>query len=145
MHVIDTFLAIPQNISVSLDALNLTAGLGALETVALASTSPNSGTIFMPDNGAFQAIGTTFAAMTLDQLTLVVEHHMLLPNVVLYSSQFSNESLPDIESHGQLRISIEAGRSFVNGAAVTVPNVIVAEGVVHVIDRYGWALRRYFY
>ena len=97
----------------------------------------------MPDDGAFQAIGTIFTAMTLEQLTLVVEHHMLLPNVVLYSSQFSNESLPDFESHGHLQISIEAGISFVNGAAVTVPNVIVAEGVVHVIDRYGCAIRTY--
>jgi len=45
-----------------------------------------------------------------------------------------NMTLPTLNG-GNVTINIQNGSVFVNGAQVVVPDVLVANGVIHVIDK----------
>lgn len=89
-------------------------------------------TIFAPSNAAFQAIGSAVGTLTMQQLTGILEYHVV-QGVVGYSSLLGNVSLPTVGG-GNVTITVENGNVFVNSAEVITPNVLVANGVVHVID-----------
>jgi uncharacterized surface protein with fasciclin (FAS1) repeats len=55
--------------------------------------------------------------------------------IVGYSSLLSNTTLTTVNG-GNVTITVEDGSVFLNSAKVIIPNVLVANGVVHVIDKY---------
>lgn len=135
IHIIDTVLTIPQSAADTAMAANLTSLAGALTTANLVDTvdSLKDVTIFAPDNSAFQAIGSALGTLSVDQLTSILTYHVV-QGTVGYSSMLSNMTLMTVNG-ANLTITIEDGSVFVNSAKVVVPNVLIAGGVVHVIDR----------
>lgn len=134
VHVIDNVLTIPQNVSTTAVASNLTALAGALTSANLvgALDSARDLTIFAPNNAAFQNIGSAVGNLTTEQLTSVLGYHVV-NGTVAYSSTLSNTTVRS--STGQeLRITVVGGNVFVNSARVVLADVLVANGVVHVID-----------
>jgi uncharacterized surface protein with fasciclin (FAS1) repeats len=91
-------------------------------------------TIFAPSNAAFQAIGSAVGSLSTAQLANILEYHVI-NGTVGYSTLLTNESIPTVAGKN-VTITIEDGSVFVNSAKVIVPNVLVANGVVHVIDKY---------
>ena len=91
---------------------------------------------FIPNNAAFQAISNILANASIADLTGILGYH-LVPDVVAYSTDLmSGMELPTFVNK-TLKVTVEkTGDIFINGAKVLVPNVIVQEGVVHVIDQY---------
>ena len=135
IHVVDNFLTIPQNISTTLDALNDTSALGAIAMSGITSgTLPANLTAFIPNNAAFQAIGSDLANVSMTQLEGILAYH-IVPDVVGYSTDLMNGSMLTTVSGGNLTITIDGSDVFVNSAKVVVPNVLVKEGVVHIIDK----------
>lgn len=136
IHIIDTVLTIPQLVSSTAVAANLTSLAGALKTTNLVSTvdSLKDVTIFAPSNSAFQAIGSAIGTLTTAQLSSILTYHVV-QGTVGYSSILSNTTLKTVNGEN-VTITIEDGSVFVNSAKVVTPNVLVAGGVVHVIDRY---------
>jgi uncharacterized surface protein with fasciclin (FAS1) repeats len=134
IHIIDTVLTIPESDAATAEAANLTALAGALITANLVDTVDGlkDVTIFAPSNAAFQAIGSAVGTLTMQQLTGILEYHVV-QGVVGYSSLLGNMSLPTVGG-GNVTITVENGNVFVNSAEVITPNVLVANGVVHVID-----------
>ena len=133
IHVIDTFLTLPQNISATLVPLNLTAAAGALETANIAAGPlPANLTAFIPNNAAFQAIANILANASIETLQGVLAYH-LVPNIVAYSTDLTNMTVPTL-ANSTLNITVEGDNVFVNSARVLIPNILVQEGVVHVID-----------
>jgi hypothetical protein len=114
----------------------VTALVGALTQANLASTvdSLHDVTIFAPSNAAFQAIGSAVGSLSTAQLASILEYHVI-NGTVGYSSLLTNETIKTVQG-GSVTITIEDGSVFVNSAKVIVPNVLVANGVVHVIDKY---------
>lgn len=53
----------------------------------------------------------------------------------LYSTDFQDGAVVETLQGQSLKVSIKDGNIFVNNAQVVVPDVLVANGVVHVIDR----------
>lgn len=130
----DSVLTIPQLITTTLDDLNLTAALGAITRTNLAGIGdvlPDV-TVFAPDNAAFQAIASEIANMSIAQLTNVLEFHVL-NGTVLYSTMLQNNSIPTSEGVN-LQFTTTNGSIFVNNARIVIPDVLVANGVMHVID-----------
>ncbi len=84
--------------------------------------------------GFFQAIGSAVGNLTSSQLTNILEYHVV-QGTVGYSTLLSNTSLKTVAG-GNVTITIENGSVFVNSAKVITPNVLVNNGVVHVIDAY---------
>lgn len=90
-------------------------------------------TIFAPSNAAFQAIGSALPNLTTDQLTSILTYHVV-QGTVGYSSLLRNTTLKTVGG-GNVTITVQGGSVFVNSAKVIVPDVLVANGVVHVIDK----------
>jgi uncharacterized surface protein with fasciclin (FAS1) repeats len=134
VHIIDSVLTLPQNISSTAVAANLTAAVGALTRADLAMTLDEmmDVTVFVPNNEAFDAIGNLARNLSTEDLTSILTYHVI-NGTVAYSTSLMNMSVPTLNGEN-VTISIIDGDVFVNSARVTVPDVLVANGVVHVID-----------
>ncbi|OTA52439.1 FAS1 domain-containing protein [Hypoxylon sp. EC38] len=135
IHIIDRLLYIPQNVSETLSNANLTAAEGAVNTVNLTDSVINTHdvTIFAPDNDAFNAIGSIISNLTSDDLTNIIGYHVVNGSVN-YSTQLQNTTLTTVNGQN-ITITVENGTVYVNSARVTVPDILLANGVVHVIDQ----------
>jgi len=134
IHIIDTFLTIPLNISSTAVAANLTAAAGALTKADLvdALDTLKDVTCFVPNNEAFQSIGSALENASMVDLVRILQYHVI-NGTVGYSSDLSNTSLTTLGG-SNVTITVEDGNVFVNSAKVLIPDVLVANGVVHVID-----------
>lgn len=135
VHIIDNVLTIPTNASSSAAAGGLTALAGALTAEKLVDTVDGlkDVTIFAPSNSAFQAIGSALGNLTSQQLTDILEYHVI-NGTVGYSSMLMNDTqLTAVDGHN-ITVRIENGSVFVDSAKVVTPNLLIANGVVHVID-----------
>lgn len=137
IHIIDRFLTLPQNISTTAIALNLTSAVGALTAANLATTVDSTPdlTVFVPNNAAFQAIGGNLANLTIQQITSVLTYHVVAGSPPLYSTNIMNGSSLQTLNGANVTVRVQGSNVFVNNARVIQPNVLVANGVVHVIDR----------
>ncbi|KAI9150298.1 fasciclin domain-containing protein 3 [Paramyrothecium foliicola] len=134
VHKIDRILTIPLNFSRTATALGLSAGVGALEATDLLDTvdTLQDVTIFLPENEAFQAVGSAFANASTETLQSVLQYHAVAGSVV-FSTQVTNTSVETVQGN-QLNLTVIDGTVFVNSAKVVLPNVILSNGVLHVID-----------
>ncbi|CZR57765.1 related to TGF beta induced protein ig-h3 precursor [Phialocephala subalpina] len=134
IHIINKVLTIPTTPANTATSLNLTSLAGALTQANLVNTvdSLRDITIFAPSNAAFQAIGSVLGNLSTEQLASVLTYHVV-NGTVGYSSGLTNTTLTTVGG-GQITIRIENGSIFANSATVITPDVLVANGVVHVID-----------
>lgn len=136
IHVINSVLQIPTNLSTALIAGKLSAAYGALSAANL--LGPANGlkdvTIFAPNNSGFANIASVLANASTDTLVQVLEYHVVNGSTPLYSSSLSNTTVKSLQGN-DLTVRIENGSVFVNNAKVIIPDLLVAGGVVHVIDQ----------
>lgn len=136
IHVIDRLLVLPEVVSDTLTTANLTGLRGALNATNLldaVDTTPDL-TIFAPSTEAFENIGSALANASVEDIASILTYHVV-NGTVGYSSDLSNGTTLQTLNGQNLTITIgEGGRVFVNNARVTIPNILVANGVVHVID-----------
>lgn len=109
-------------------------------------------TVFVPNNAAFEAIGSAVGNLTMEQLAGILAYHGKLPpcqictllstlttavvnGTVGYSSTLMNGSKLTAMNGEMLTITIDNSSVFVNSAKVVQADVLVANGVVHVIDK----------
>jgi uncharacterized surface protein with fasciclin (FAS1) repeats len=134
IHIINKVLTIPGKPSITAVAANLTDLAGALKTANLISTVDQARdvTIFAPNNAAFESIGNLVGNLTAQALGAVLGYHVVV-GTVDYSTKITNTTVKS--SAGQdLTLRVENGSVFVNQAKVILPDVLVDNGVVHVID-----------
>lgn len=91
-------------------------------------------TVFIPTNAAFEAISSTTATLTQAQLQDVLTLHVL-NDAVVYSPSIpaGTTSLPTV--NGEDVTIVNNGTILVDQATVIAPNVVLRNGVGHVIDR----------
>ncbi|KAJ3312390.1 hypothetical protein HDV04_003140 [Boothiomyces sp. JEL0838] len=148
VHVVDTVLIPPTSASKTATAAGLSSLVNALVQVGLVDTldSAQNITIFAPVNSAFDKL-TAFAKanglnITNEILTTVLKSHVI-PSVI-YSSDIvaagkpvtvkalSGAPITAVYQNGSVLIS-GAGNS--SPATVSVADVLIDHGVVHVIDQ----------
>ncbi|KAJ4423308.1 hypothetical protein N0V82_002035 [Gnomoniopsis sp. IMI 355080] len=135
VHIIDSVLTIPVSASDTATAANLTALAGALTQADLVTAVDDAKdiTVFAPENSAFASIANLVSTLSTQQLTSILEYHVV-NGTVGYSSTLSNgESIPTLQG-GSVKVTITNGNIFINSAEVVVPDVLIANGVAHVID-----------
>ncbi|KAK1082997.1 hypothetical protein LTR33_003541 [Friedmanniomyces endolithicus] len=134
VHVIDSVLQIPGNFSSVAQNANLTALLGAVNATNLTSTLDGASdiTIFAPSNDAFQNIASALGNITATQAATVLEYHVI-NGTIAYSSSLANTTIKTLGG-ANLTITIENGTVFVNSARVVNPDILMAGGVMHIID-----------
>jgi len=130
-------LSMPSNLTNALLTSNLTAAVGALRQSRLASTldQQHEMTVFAPNNDAFEEIGNLIADMTAADLKSVLGYH-IVEGKVLYSDMMTNGRVEGTMEGGAVTFRDEEGELFVNGARVVVADMLISNGVVHVIDGY---------
>jgi uncharacterized surface protein with fasciclin (FAS1) repeats len=140
LHVVDRFLQLPSNITDTAVQLGLRSAVGALQVAGLADAVDmlKDVTCFVPYNEAFQAVGGTLATASPDELMRILEYHVV-NGTVAYSTDIMNGT--NLTSYNDLQLTISIYKDskgndeiFVNSAKVITPNVLVANGVIHVID-----------
>ncbi|KAJ8059767.1 hypothetical protein OCU04_011401 [Sclerotinia nivalis] len=138
IHIIDTVLTIPLSPAMSAIDSNLLSLAGALTKTSLVDpvNSLNDVTIFAPSNDAFEKIGDTAAALPTTQLSQILEYHVLNGTVgysTLLTTGLANESFPTLMGES-LTVTSENSKVFINSAQVITTDIIVSNGVMHVID-----------
>lgn len=135
IHIIDRLLTLPVAADETLSAANLTSLRGALNATNLTSTvneTPNI-TVFAPTNEAIQNIGSALANLTSEQITDVLTYHVVA-GTIGYSSGLENGTELEAANGETLTIVVGDGGVYVNNAKVVIADVLIANGVVHVID-----------
>ncbi|KAI1749705.1 FAS1 domain-containing protein [Xylaria castorea] len=136
IYVVNGILSIPQNLTDTLTNANLTACVGAIAAANQTQTlnSLGNATIFAPNNEAFYAIGSILGNLTTDQLSGILGYHVV-NGTVAYSPDLGNGTTLRTEDGQDLNIRVVDNQTYVNSARVTVPDILYANGVVHVIDQ----------
>ena len=77
IHVVDNVLTEPQNISTTAVAAGLSSAAGALMNTSLVNPLDTmmDVTVFVPNNTAFQAIGSALGSLNTQQLASILEYH----------------------------------------------------------------------
>lgn len=135
LHIIDRVLTLPANVLDTANALNLTSFRGAVnQTDELDAATSDSVTIFAPDNDAFNAIGSALASLSADALADLVAYHIV--DGLHYSTDLRDGLTLQTDHDDQtLTVSISNGAVFANAARVVRADVLIANGVLHVIDK----------
>ncbi|KAJ4422380.1 hypothetical protein N0V82_002935 [Gnomoniopsis sp. IMI 355080] len=135
VHKIDSVLTLPRNASTTAQAAGFTDLVDALVSAELADTVDNLAdvTVFIPTNDAFETIADTTATLTQAQLQSVLTLHVL-SDAVVYSPSIPSgtTSLPTV--NGEDVTIINNGTITVDQATVVSPNVVLRNGVAHVIN-----------
>lgn len=114
----------------------MTSLRGALVTANLveAIDSLHNVTIFAPTNEAFQAIGSALGSLTAEQVVSTLTYHAVVAEAPGYSSELTNGTMLKSVNGVDLTITILDSGIFVNSARVVVPDVLISNGIVHIID-----------
>jgi uncharacterized surface protein with fasciclin (FAS1) repeats len=136
IHIIDRLLVLPVEADETLSAANLTALRGALNATNLTDTvnETRNITVFAPTNEAIQDIGSALANLTTEQITDVLSYHVVAGTIGYSSTLENGTELPTVNGES-VTIIVGDGGVFVNNAKVVVADVLIANGVVHVIDQ----------
>jgi transforming growth factor-beta-induced protein len=139
VHIIDTVLTVPPPPSTAATDSNLTSLASGLKATNLltAVDSLKDVTIFAPSNAAFKAVSAQTSNLTMKELAGVLEYHVINGTVgysTLLMTGLANESFPTLAG-GNVNIRAENNKVFVNSAQVTMTDVIVSNGVIHVLDK----------
>lgn len=133
VQVIDSLLIPPTDYIQTTTAFNLTSFQGA--TFASKEngtfTAPNV-TMFAPSNEAFEALGPAITKMSVEELAKVMDYH-LVPNLV-FSTALGNGTTLATKQGGKLTIRHSGNNVYVNGAQLLTTDVLLSNGVLHVID-----------
>ena len=137
VHIIDTFLVPPADFITTAPQFNLSAAGGATTNASLNEylNTATDLTIFVPNNDAFQRLGSAFASMPLDELSKVLEYHVVNgTNFVGYSSNLPNNTILKSRQGGKLTITFASNSLFVNSARILQEDILISNGIMHVID-----------
>lgn len=149
IHIVDEVLTLPQIVSATALATNMTTFVGAMDAAGSTERidSTLDVTIFIPRNDAFSSIGSALANSTTqrqlellarqgsnEQIANIVNYHAV-DGTVLYSSDLKNETMPTMAGK-DVTITVINGVAYVNSARVVATDLLVNNGVIHIIDKY---------
>jgi hypothetical protein len=136
VQTIDNFLIPPANFISTCPLFNLT-GIGGAVTKASLDTYFNTAkdlTIFAPNNAAFQKLGSALLNMSVSDLSEILNYHVVNSNPVRYSSTLHNGTKLRTRQGGELTITSASNSLFVNSARILEQDILLSNGVVHIID-----------
>ncbi|KAK7932700.1 hypothetical protein PG985_003412 [Apiospora marii] len=146
IHKIDTVLSFGAPLELFLYRAGYLAMSGALEAAQLGFGFGLTGaddpvqnlnisdfTILVPEDAAFEAIGSVVASADQQTLREVLRYH-LIPNNAVFSPSLGNVTVRSLQGADLTFTVLPDGSAWVNNARITFPNTILYNGVAHVID-----------
>ncbi|KAK1985038.1 fasciclin domain-containing protein [Colletotrichum cereale] len=138
VQVVDSLTVAPARLETTArDAYReFTAFLGALYAADLVAefAETRDVTIFAPRNAAFQQVAGALSGMGRDALRRVLRYH-LVPSVVAQASSLANATVLGTAVDGRsLALTLYNNDIFVDSARVIQTDILVANGVIQMID-----------
>lgn len=138
MHVIDSPVLPPQPLVQAAVPFNLTGFLGASyqnRSVAEFVTQARDVTLFVPNNVAFEKVGSTVTSIDEKSLSALLDYHIIVGEGGPFYTSSLNNGTVYTTLQGQNVTIWQAGNSnFVNSARMLQTDLLIANGVMHVID-----------
>jgi uncharacterized surface protein with fasciclin (FAS1) repeats len=124
---------LPASLSVTLQAAGETTFASLSSSANLTDTLDNTpfSTFFIPSNGAFANAGTS--SPTAGTANLLEGH--VIPNFVGYLPNLVNGSTLTTLTGSVVTVTIQGDNYFINNALIVSSNLILENGVAHVIDQ----------
>ncbi|KAG7419570.1 hypothetical protein LZL87_008516 [Fusarium oxysporum] len=120
------------NFNAALNAADLPYNFGNLDRDSSTLVNISDFTVFIPNDPAFEAIGSVLEGADLKTLQEVLKYHIV--DDVLFSTDLANVSIPSLQGADLTFTVAEDGSAWVNGAKILFTNVLLFNGVAHVID-----------
>ncbi|CAN8095208.1 unnamed protein product [Discula destructiva] len=135
VHIIDSVLTIPESPSMTATAANLSSLVGALNQTNLVGTVDEAMdvTILAPENSAFESIASLVSTLSTEQVAAILRYHVV-GGTVGYSTSLSDGQTITTLNGSTVTITERDGNIFVNSAEVVMADILVSNGVAHVID-----------
>jgi len=141
IYVVNAVIDVPGDLTAAIDFYNLTAFGQALETAGLLSelNTTHGVTLFAPTDAAFTTAASQLQNATSNTtlLRIILENHIINGSSV-YTSNLIADSGQTSAAGESLSATFNSSGSFIqNGnstAKITSPDVILWNGVVHIID-----------
>ncbi|KLU83067.1 hypothetical protein MAPG_02134, partial [Magnaporthiopsis poae ATCC 64411] len=145
VHVADALMTAPKR----LEATGLTSYRSELSAFVAACyaadvlpqfSDASDVTVFAPVTTAFQFLGPSLTSLDADKLRRVMQYHLVSGKVVPASGLQNGTKLSTAATEGsgsgsaKISISRSGNQLFVNSAKVIVPDILIANGVVHLVD-----------
>lgn len=93
-------------------------------------------TIFAPSNDAFEAIGSALRMIAPQDLANILGYHVLTQQVQFSTDLLGADQMTLSTLQGQnITVRRDGAQLFVNSAKVLIADVLVTNGVVHVLDK----------
>lgn len=122
---------------IGVDAALVQADLGVFAGVEISGsdeTPAKDVTFFVPTNMALEEISSVLAIANQSTLQDVLSYHLIQDNII-FSPSLSNTSVTTAQGKDLTITVTDDGDVFVNNAKVILPNVLLYEGVAHIIDK----------
>jgi uncharacterized surface protein with fasciclin (FAS1) repeats len=128
-------LTVPDSTTTTLISAGLTGFYGALNDTALLQNVDELAdvTIFAPNNAAFAAVASGFAGAPTIEVSGILQYHVV-QGKASYSTELTDGAVLTAIDGIELTVHVMNGEIFVNNAKVVTPDVLVAGGVMHIID-----------
>ena len=137
IQVLDGFFTIPASLSESTEILGYNGFANVVDEVGLTATLDNTSsiTVFIPNNAAVQSAQLTSSS---DLLTIVEDHVVVATSdtdTVGYLPNLADGQVLTTKNGKELTITVDANNNYyVNGILITTSNIVLTNGVAHVID-----------
>ncbi|KID82359.1 beta-Ig-H3/Fasciclin [Metarhizium guizhouense ARSEF 977] len=139
-NVVDNLLVPPAQLAGTADAFGARSFLGSLYAARLmpALAVRRDVTIFAPLDDAYGLVGGTLKGLNASRLARVMDYHVV-PGRVLSSAHLANGTSYDTlatDAAGKLaRVLVrqEGNSKFVNAAQIVQPDILLANGIMHII------------
>jgi len=133
IHVIDTVIVPPEKdiVETAVAAGSFTKLAQALQSAGLVDALKAKGpfTVFAPTDAAFNALSSAPAG---DALENVLLYHVVMGAVG--AGDLERGGVPTLLADKQLAVDLTGGVK-VNGASVSMANIVTKNGVIHVVDK----------
>jgi len=146
VHIVNAVL-VPNSLRTIVDfavaSPMLSSLVGALQTANLvdALSGPGPFTVFAPTNDAFAAISSIVDGLTVEQLTEVLEYHVITGVAAKSTDLSKNQQLETLFNGHELTVNIhQSGCGGVcllgetNRVNVILANQVCSNGVIHIVD-----------
>ena len=121
------------------NAPNLTTLVAAVKAAALVDTLKGTGpfTVFGPDNDAFAklpagTVETLVKPENKEKLTSILTYHVVAGSLAI--ADLKDGQMLKTVNGAELKVTKQNGKTMINGATITTPDVFQSNGVAHVID-----------
>ncbi|OAA45623.1 FAS1 domain protein [Metarhizium rileyi] len=132
VHITDSYFTRPQSLSNTSQSTGQTtfANLAASGNLTATLDNMHSVTVFVPSNNALSSSSRLCGS---DAAQLVSNH--VVSGFVGYLPELKDGATLKTLTGETLNIKVSEGRYYVNGALITLANMIMDNGVAHVIDK----------